>query len=345
MTNSIFPEERWESVAPADAGFDPERLAEAGRWLDDHIGDRHYRLVLVRGGHLVLEWNHRVDRDRRFPIASAAKSIYGNILGIAVGEGRIPSADARVYDCYPEMMEVPEGEGPKAGRYAFPKDRDITFRQLISNTSGYMKPGEEPGKVFHYQTYGMNLLTHALAEVYGVYDVKDPERSPGFKELVEAKLAGPIGANWAYSLSNFQLHERARLNIFGYYCQVHTHALDFARLGWLWCNWGRWKGEQVVPEAWMRESVQTAPAIRAHCSEEEWKYGYGFWTNADGRLWPDLPRSGFTASGAGGHYLSVFPDQDLVVVQNPGPYLQDQSGSAARGNPALLKIVLDALDR
>jgi len=339
MTTRVFPRQGWETISPAEAGFHPEKLNQAKQWLDDHIGDKPYRLVIVRDGRLVVEWNHNVDRDRRFPIASAAKSIYSNVLGIVVDEKKIPSADARVCDYYPEMMDVPEGEGPKDGRYAFAKDRDITFRQLISNTSGYMKPGEEPGKVFHYQTYGMNILTHTLAKVYGLYDVNDPEGSAGFKTLVEEKLAQPVWAHWGYSLSNFQLHEKARLHIFGYYCQVHTHALDLARLGWLWCNWGRWGDAQVVPEAWMRESAKTNPDIVAHAPEEEWRYGYAIWTNDHGRLWPDLPRDGFTASGAGGHYVSVFPGLDLVIVQNPGPY----TGPAARGNPALLKIVLDAL--
>jgi len=344
MPNRVFPGTVWEMVSPEEAGFEGGKLEGAREWLDDHIGDGAYRLVVVRGGRVVLEWNHGVDRDRRFPIASAAKSIYGNVLGIVAAEGKIASPDAGVIDCYPEMMDVPEGEGPKDGRYVFAKDREITFRQLISNTSGYMKPGEEPGTVFHYQTYGMNILTHALAKVYGLYEVRDPKGSPGFGRLIEEKLAGPIGANWTYSLSNFRLHEKARIHIFGYYCQVHSHALDLARLGWLWCNWGRWEGRQIVPEVWMRASVQVNPDVRAHCPEKEWKYGYGIWTNAEGQLWPELPRSGFTASGAGGHYLSVFPDRGLVIVQNPGPYIQDETGSAARGNPELLGILLDALD-
>lgn len=344
MLNRVFPGRDWGTVPPEEAGFDGGKLEEARGWLDGHIGDGVYRLVVVRGGRVAVEWNHDVDRDRRFPIASAAKSIYGNVLGIVAAEGGIPSPDAGVIGYYPEMMDVPEGEGPKEGRYAFAKDRGITFRQLISNTSGYMKPGEEPGRVFHYQTYGMNILTHALAKVYGLYDVRDPEGSPGFGRLIEEKVAEPIGATWTYSLGNFRLHEKARIPIFGYYCQVHSHALDLARLGWLWCNWGRWGEEQVVPEDWMRASVQVNPDVRTHSPEEEWKYGYGIWTNAEGRLWPKLSHSGFTASGAGGHYLSVFPDRDLVIVQNPGPYRQDAMGSPARGNPELLGMLLDALD-
>ncbi|MDF1515714.1 MAG: hypothetical protein P1S60_18050, partial [Anaerolineae bacterium] len=61
------------------------------------------------------------------------------------------------------------------------------------------------------------------------------------------------------------------------------------------------------------------------------------------KLWPGCPRDGFTASGAGGHYISVFPSLQMVVVQNPGPYRKDASGSPARGNPELLDIILDAV--
>jgi CubicO group peptidase (beta-lactamase class C family) len=343
MTEKVFPKQDWETVSPAGAGFAPEELGKARQWLDDRMDDKHYRLVIVRGGRVVLEHNHNIDRDKPLGIASAAKSIYSNILGIVVDEKKIPSADARVYDYYPEMMDVPEGEGPKDNRYAFEKDREITFRQLISNTSGYMKPGEIPGTVFHYQTYGMNILTHSLAKIYRLYDISDPEGSPGFKSLIEEKLARVIGVNWKYSLSNFNLHKKARLNIFGYYCQVHSNALDLARLGWMWCNWGRWGDKQIVPEAWMRESVKTNPDVASNSAELDWKYGYGIWTNDNGQLWPELPRSGFTASGAGGHYVSVFPEDELVVVQNPGRYRRDKDGTPERGSPELLKIILDAI--
>ena len=55
------------------------------------------------------------------------------------------------------MIEVQEGQGPKPGRHAFSEDKNVTFRQLIANTFGYMKPKEKSGKVFLYQSYGMNF--------------------------------------------------------------------------------------------------------------------------------------------------------------------------------------------
>ncbi len=372
MISTIYPDAKWERISPSEAGLHPRKLHYAKDWLDDHVGDGRYRVVIIRGGRLVAEWSHgfardkkpsllsavksiafrilriavgrlgadwdrSIGRDKQFPLASAAKSIFSCILGIAIEEGKLPSADAKIVDYYPEAMDVPEGEGPKPGRYAFEKDHAITLRQLISNTSGYMKPGEQPGKIFHYQTYGMSILTHAIAKVYGLYDIRHPEGSPGFKHLVDEKLRIPIGATWSYYLMNFDLHPKARIHIFGYYDGVKASALDMARLGWLWRNWGRWKDNQLVPEAWLREATQTAPDICANCPREQWKYGYAFWTNDHSQLWPSLPRDSFAASGAGSQHIWVCPTLDLVVVQGPGLW-QDQR----ENNNGLLRLVVDA---
>ena len=287
-----------------------------------------YRLLVVKSGRL----------------ASSCKSLYSNVLGIAVDQGRIGSVDDLVVDYYPELMEVPAEAGPKPGRYVLPKDRDITFRQLISNTSGYMKPDEQPGRVFHYQTYGMNVLTHAIAKACGLYDAADPEGSPGFKVLVEEHLAAPIGIHPDYTLTNFDLQPSARLEIFGYYCGVWVDAHEAARLGWLWCNGGSWQNKQVVPARWMQESVKVAAAIRANTPRENWRYGSGFWSNEENVLWPGLPRSGFSACGAGGHHISVFPEDELVIVQLPGPTHRTADGDVVKANPELLSRVLDALN-
>jgi CubicO group peptidase (beta-lactamase class C family) len=276
-------------------------------------------------------------RHRQLPLASATKSIFSCILGIAIKEGRIPSAEAKVVDYYPEAMDVPEGEGPKRGRYAFEKDTEITFSHLISNTSGYMKPGEQPGKVFHYQTYGMNILTHAISKTYGLYDISDPKASPGFKQLIDEKIRIPLDATWTYYLMNFRAPPKARINIFGYYDSVKANASDMARLGWLWCNWGRWQDKQIVPEKWLREATQTAPDIRNNCPKDQWKYGYGFWTNDHGLLWPSLPRDSYAASGAGSQHIWVCPSLDLVVVQSPGIWRHQ-----SENDNGLLRMVVDA---
>ena len=341
-----FPGKAWDRFTPEQASMRSDCVARAQEWFATSMDEGRGRLVVVRGGRVVLECNHGMSEDAKPGLASAAKSIYSNILGIVIQEGKLPSADALVVDYYPEMMDVRDGHGNKSGRYAFEANRGITFRHLICNVSGYMKPGEEPGKVFNYQSWGMNILTHALARIYGLWDTADPEGSPGLAVLIQEKLGGPIGADWSYSCYspayNDRLQEGARLDIFGYYTGVHTTALDLARLGWLWCNRGRWRGEQVIPEQWMRETTEVAPDIQANCPREEWIYGHGFWTNQQGLLWPNLPTEAFTCSGAGGHYCTVFPGAELVVVQNPGRQIAGDRGAMA--NPGLLRILLDACD-
>lgn len=339
--DTLYPDSKWTSIPPREAGFDPKKVNAAKDWMDEQSQQRQdgrYRVVIVRGGHLIAEWNQGVGRDEQLWLASATKSIFSSMLGIAIKEGKIASADAKVVDYYPEMMAVPQGEGPKEGRHAFEKDRAITFRQLISNTSGYMKPGEEPGRVFHYQTYGMNILTHAIAKAYGLYDINDPEGSPGLKELVDSRIKEPIGANWGYYLANFDLHAKARIHIFGYYEGVKSSALDMARLGWLWRNQGCWQDQQLIPATWLQEATRVAPAIRANSPKEEWRYGYGFWTNEYGQIWPSLPQDAYAASGAGRQHIWVCPSLDLVVVQSPGLYeKQDEN------DQGLLRLVVDAL--
>ena len=317
---TVFPNEVWQRDEPAKVGLDGTKLEALRSWLYGNAGDKSFRLLVVRTGRLVAEWNKGLDPEAQCNLASGAKSVYAMILGIAVAEGRLPSADALVVDYYPEMMDVPPGRGPKLGRYAFPKDRAITFRQLISNTSGYMKPGEEPGKVFHYQTFGMNILTHALGSIYGVYDTDDPGQTPGFGKLIDRYIKGPIGGRWSYRYSNFEHPPEARVEIFGNYCQMLITARDMARLGLLWLHEGRWRDRQLVPKEWVREASRVAPMIVGNCPREQWAYGYGMWSNEYGVLWPDLPKDAFASAGAGGQHIWMCPSLDLVVVQGPGFY-------------------------
>lgn len=339
MTFTTFSPAKWDKISPAQAGFDADRLIKVKTWLDKHVENRRYRFALVKSGKLVAEWNHGIERDERLQVASTWKSMLSNILGIVIAAGKLPSADAAVFDYWPDFMRVLVDEGPKEGRYAFAKDRHITFRQLISNTSGYMKPGEAPGTVFHYQSWGMNILSHALAHLYGYYDTEDPVGSVGFKQLLKDQLADPLGVAWEYTMDRQELQPKAKQEIFSYGTRIFTTARDLAHVGWLWCNYGRWQQTQLIPEAWMRQSTQVAPHIKQYCEAKDWLYGNGFWSNSEGKLWPNLPRDSFHSWGAGGHYVVVFPAQELVVVQNPDPF-GVRGGAGA--NPELINLIFAA---
>ncbi|MDP6667795.1 MAG: serine hydrolase, partial [Dehalococcoidia bacterium] len=242
QTKRVWPGKEWEVAEPEELGIDRTRLAEAARFQAADAGDKPYRVLVARHGKIAAEWNFRTDPLAKAPQASASKSTFSSVLGIAVEEGVIGSEIDRVADYYPEFLDIAPGQGPKEGRYAFPENEGITFRQLIGNTSGYMKPGEAPGKVFNYQTFGMNILTHAIATAYSLYKTADPERGGGFGTLTEWKVRNPIGGTWSWEYGNFDLHPEARTDVFGYFTGYRMSPRDMARLGWLWLNRGDWNG-------------------------------------------------------------------------------------------------------
>jgi len=324
----------WETAPPAEFGLNPERLARARQLLEAETGA--FRLIVVRHGRIAAEANRGVAPEAALPIHSAVKSVHATMLGIAVAEGRLPSAEVPLAEVFPEALDVPEGRGPKPGRHIRPKDRAITLRQLACNVSGYMKPDERPGEVFHYQTYGMNVLAHAIGRAYGLYDPAEPEASR-YHELVGARLRDPIGAGWTHGLGNFALPPEARTAVFGYAESIAATARDLARLGLLWCRHGRWGGSQLVPRAWIEEATATSRELLAHAPVDQHRYGLGFWTNDQGRLFPSLPRDAFAAWGsdrkASAEIVFMVPSRDLVIVLAPAPWtdLDDPRSEAVLG--------------
>ena len=325
-TEKAWPQNDWDFAEPESLGFDTGRLVRAGKWQAADADGSPYRVMIVRRGKIAAEWDFRVDPLYEAFQASASKSTFSCVLGIAVAEGVIRSADDRVATYFPEMMQVPPGTGPKPGRHVFPANEAITFRQLIGNTSGYMKPGEAPGKVFNYQTFGMNILTHAVACAYNLYKTGTPEQGGGFGTLTEWKLRNPIGGAWSWEYRNFKLPPEARLGIYGYFTDYKMTTRDMARCGLLWLHEGRWNDTQVVPQDWVRQATRVNDDILANEPEQNHLYGLGFWCNDRGQLWPNLPVDSFAASGNGRQHIWVCPSLDLIVVRSPGTY--DQADQA-----------------
>jgi len=332
-----FPGTEWDLISSEEAGFCAEELDGVHTWLKDLGRSRGWRVCIVRGGHLVEEWGQGLLRDEQISQASIDKSFISSLLGIAIREGKIAGLDALVADYFPEMLNIPPGEGPRPGRHAFEKDSAITFRQLAGQTSGYMKPDQHPGQQFHYQTYGINIITHSIAKVYGLYDSSDPDRLPGCRNFLDARIRDPIGASWDSIRFNFDHPPGARVEIFGNGFSLMATSLDMARAGWLWLNEGRWNQRQLIPADYLREAVKTNPDVLASEPEKNWKYGLAFWTNDHGKLWSHLPRDAFAAAGAGAMHVFVCPSLDLVVTQTPGPWGDD--GKAGMQEELLMRIV------
>ena len=65
-------------------------------------------------------------------------------------------------------------------------------------------------------------------------------------------------------------------------------------------------------------------------------------TNEPRRVVARPPARWYTASGAGGHYATVFPAAARDRPVSPGPYRQDAPGGVTSANPEFLAMVLAA---
>lgn len=108
-------------------------------------------------------------------------------------------------------------------------------------------------------------------------------------------------------------------------------ARDWARLGNLLLREGRWNGEALLPESYVRFMRTTAPAWAA--DGRPW-YGGLVWLNR-ANSWPG-PEDSYALFGSGGQATWIFPTHDLVVVR---------MGHAKGGDESTdpLKLILEAV--
>ena len=95
----------------------------------------------------------------------------------------------------------------------------------------------------------------------------------------------------------------------------YATARDFARFGLLYYNNGIWNGEQILPQNWVKESIQSSDA------DKRKHYGYQFWLNGydendtTKRWYPNVSADMYFADGYGGQDVYIIPSEKLVIVR------------------------------
>lgn len=189
----------------------------------------------------------------------------------------------------------------------------------------------EPGHGFNYSNFGMEQMALAMRNISGeqigpyVYDsVLGPIGMPiGLRDnqYREMLCNDPVEQNFsdepgwgvggstecnAYGADRGESPYRIN-TIVG--STFRCTARDYARLGYLWLNKGRWSDRQLVPEDWMKQA--SSRFINAN-GESPVGYGYTFWIHDE---WENVPKDTY---GSRGHHMNdcyVVPSLDLVVVR------------------------------
>jgi CubicO group peptidase (beta-lactamase class C family) len=247
----------------------------------------------MRHGHLVFEHYYRGSNGtEEWNVASITKSVVSALVGIALRDGKILSLDQKLVDFFPRELESDADARVQA----------ITLRDLLTMTAGYRPDypaatddwvrtlvnrslASEPGQAFAYDDGSAHLVSAILTKVTG-----EPT-----EEFAQRELFGPLGISVSRWSSDGQGHSLGSTGLF-------LRPRELLMLGQLYLQMGRWRGRQVVPATWIRESTTTQVSIPGG-----YAYGYLWWVNTG-------PHGGFAAQGYAGQMLAVYPRLGLVVA-------------------------------
>ncbi|MEI6122087.1 MAG: serine hydrolase [Bacteroidota bacterium] len=238
---------------------------------------------------------------------SAAKSIVSILIGIAMDEGKIKSADQKVSDFIPEYNEDLNAQLTIKHLLTMSAgfDFDESYASLFSmTTKAYygtrlknmvlnLQVVETPGKEFNYQSCNQLVLAYILEKATG----------KTLSQYASEKLWIPLGAknDALWSLDKENGMEKA-------YCCFNSNARDFSRFGTLYLHKGKFNNKQIVSQAYVNRSIEPAPLVDDVGKKSDC-YGYSWWlTDVNGE-------KVFYAQGILGQFIFVVPSENIVAVR------------------------------
>lgn len=267
-------------------------------------------LVVLSGGALVHESYYLGTRDSDRRIAwSVSKSILSALTGILYEKGLIPALDTDVSDLASalkgsayegvtllQVLQMSSGVAFDENYDSFWSDINKMGRVLALGgsmdefTAGIDTRLRPPGSQMQYVSLDSHVVAMALEGATG-RDLPD---------LMSEYLVGPMGfesvplyltdgTGTAFALGGLNMTTR-----------------DYARFGQMMANGGIWRGEQVVPSTWVRDStLPSAPTLPGEIG-----YGLQWWIPVG---WP---AGEFIAIGVYGQYIYVNRNLGVVVAVN-----------------------------
>jgi len=316
------------SKAPADApwpegnslerniseNIPPEALS---RFIENHFRQnnddphlKHRSIMVIQGGRIIdYGFAPGYDENTLLPGWSMTKSLMNALFGILVKEGKISLSDR---DLFPEWRKdsrrnisiddlLRMRSGLKFVEKYVPLD-DVTRMLFASHCAGIMalnkKQTAEPGKVFNYSSGTSNILSYIIYQKVGG-SLKEYHR------FVRERLFNPIGMTSAFL-------EPDSSGVYVASSYMMASALDWARWAQFYLNSGSWKGEQILPEDWVKESIQPR--------EPKDPYGRHMWIlypppGVEDQKMVSLFERAFAMRGANGQYITFFPVIDTAVIR------------------------------
>lgn len=245
-------------AAPAELTVDPTALEKAAAYAGSKDS---YGFVVWQGGKLQhASYYQGFDRKRLIASKSMAKMIGGLIIGRAIEQGFIKSADQPVSDFITEWKGTPKDKSTirdflqnSSGISRFSYNDfapwSETMREylgerhedlLINETKYDYKPGTE---------YDYSMITSDMLAI-----IVERATKQRYADYVGKNLIQPIGAQGG----TVYINRPGGVAHSG--CCMMLPAESFIRMGVLMAQDGVWDGKRILPEGWVRETITPSPA-------------------------------------------------------------------------------------
>ena len=296
-------------------------LEAAASWAQAHKSNA---LIVIHRGRLLLEryWNGMTP-DQLANGRALTRSITPMLLGFAVADGKL-SLDDPIGRFITEWRDDPRGQ--------------ITVRQVAQNVSGLEVAPSLPVSVIYGNkdlclAYCGDVVRAALNYERVLapgtrFEVAQEntqllalviERALGVpvQRLLSERVWKPIGA----STAAFQMDRPG--GVARVMCCMRATPRDWARVGWLLAQDGRWNGQQVLPAGWV--GTMATPSARNP------NFGLGLWLGS-----PYVAKRGYfegqpgvipqsepfvaddvrIMEGGGFRTIFIVPSQQLVIFRH-----------------------------
>lgn len=329
----------------------PDRPPSAADQLRDDITaylERHLltdvrAVIVVADDRTVVEEYYDTTAEEYRSVFSVTKSVVSTLVGIAVDEGLLGLEQtlAELLPAYAVTME--------------PDVAGTTLEQLLTMTGGFTGAGSiaaaekeadpppdwvafnlqsavrPPGQGFAYSDPEVDLVAAILAEATGrsvlqyaqdkLFTPLGVETEPAAEPLaVPSNIDTYEAAGFAWPVDPQGIHLGSTL--------LKLRPRDMATFGSLHLHEGRWNGEQVVSQGWVRESTAAQVAAGGVAPS----YGYLWWTGAEAD-----DTAAYLAWGYGGQLIEIVPERELVVVIASAVDLRDPDDTS----PLLMTRLVD----
>jgi CubicO group peptidase (beta-lactamase class C family) len=237
---------------------------------------------------------------------SIAKSITSLLIGVALKEGKIKSLEEPVGNYLPEfstgdktkvriidLLTMSSGTNwDESYANPFSVTAELYYSNDVYKTATGVKMIRQPGTYHSYKSGDTQLLGLVLEKATG----------KSLSVYASEKLWQPMGAEHPalWSTDRDGGNEKA-------YCCFNSNTRDFARIGKLMLDSGRWNGNEIITPAYYGQSIKPC-MIPDNSGQPCNYYGLQWW------LVPYEPGV-FYARGILGQYIIVMPAQHIIIVR------------------------------